>query len=198
MAIKRFGDYEKTQAYTDIKQLPKGAYICKVLGAEVCENSNGQYVKLSCDIAEGEFANFFMDDWKAQQTEDKKWHCNYLLNVPKDDGSEKDGWTKRRFKTVINAIEDSNPGYHFDWDEQKFKGKIFGGLFNLREYEDKNGNIKEATNLAQITNTEAVKNNTYKMPADSKLRKSSSSTSSDVPGFMSVADGLEDEGLPFK
>lgn len=198
MAIKRFGDYEKTQAYTDIKQLPKGAYICKVLGAEVCENSNGQYVKLSCDVCEGEFANFFMDDWKAQQTEDKKWHCNYLLNVPKDDGTEKDGWTKRRFKTVINAIEDSNPGYHFDWDEQKFKGKIFGGLFNLREYEDKQGNIKEATNLAQITNTEAVKNGTYKMPSDVKLKKSSSSNSSDVPGFMAIADGLEDEGLPFK
>lgn len=197
MAINRFKDYNETKAYTDIKQLPKDAYICKILGAEVHENSNGQYVKLSCDVCEGEFANFFMDDWKAQQTEDKKWHCNYLLNVPKDDGTEKDGWTKRRFKTVINAIEDSNPGFHFDWDEQKFKGKIIGGLFNLREYEDSQGNIKEATNLAQITTTEAVKNGTCKIPADKKLSKSSSTVPADVPGFMVLNDQMEDEGLPF-
>lgn len=197
MAIKRFNDYEQTKAYADIPQLPKGAYICKILGAEVCENSKGQYVKLSCDIIEGEFKNFYMNDWKNQQTEDKKWHCNYLLNVPNDDGSEQDGWTKRRFKTVITALEESNPGYHFDWDEKKLKDKIFGGLFNLREYEDSQGNIKEATNLAQVTTTEAVKAGTYKLPADKKLNKSSAPTSAAVPGFMSVNDNLEDEGLPF-
>ena len=54
MAIKRFGDYEKTQAYGDYDVLPKGGYVVKILGAEVCNNSVGQYVKISCDIAEGE------------------------------------------------------------------------------------------------------------------------------------------------
>ena len=28
------------------------------------------------------------------------------MNVPKDDGSEKDEWTARRFKTDIEAVED--------------------------------------------------------------------------------------------
>ena len=63
MAIKRFGDYEKTQAYGDYEALPKGGYVVKILGAELCSNSVGQYVKISCDIAEGEYAGFCL--WKS-------------------------------------------------------------------------------------------------------------------------------------
>ena len=100
MAIKRFGDYDNTKAYGDIPVLPKGGYVLKIIGAEVCENRNGQYIKISCDVAEGEYKDFFANEYHNQQQEDKKWHCNYLLNVPNDDGTEKDGWTKRRFKTV--------------------------------------------------------------------------------------------------
>ena len=107
MAIKRFNDYEKTQAYGEIQQLPKGAYILKVLGVDLNENSVGQYITLHCDVLEGEHKDFFAKDYKAQQSEDKKWHCNFFINVPNDDGSEKDGWTKRRFKTIMEAFEES-------------------------------------------------------------------------------------------
>ena len=44
MAIKRFRDYEKTQAYGDYDVLPKGGYVVKILGAELCSNSVVQYV----------------------------------------------------------------------------------------------------------------------------------------------------------
>ena len=134
MAIKRFGDYEKTQAY-------------------------------------GDYEGFYAKEYKAQQSEDKKWHCNYLLNIPNDDGSEKDNWTKRRFKTFTEALEESNPGYRFDWDEQKFKGKIAGGLFNEREYGD------------------------YKLPKD-KILSSNNSSRANSDDFMSVPDGTDEE-LPF-
>ena len=39
MAIKRFGDYEKTQAYGDYEVLPKGGYVVKILGSELCSTS---------------------------------------------------------------------------------------------------------------------------------------------------------------
>lgn len=200
MAINRFNDYSETKSYSQGQALPKGAYVLKILGAEVCENSNGQYVKIGCDIAEGEFKDYFAKDYKAQQSEDKKWRCNYLLNVPKDDGTEQDGWTKRRFKTVIEAMEESNPGYHFDWDEKKFKGKLIGGLFNEREYEA-NGDVKKATNLAQLCTVESVRNNTYKLPADKLLGTRNSSTTSPSTnnssnGFMNIPDGIADQ-LPF-
>ena len=170
MAIKRFNDYNETQAYTDFQQLPKDGYVLRIMGAEVCENSKGEYIKISCDLAEGEYKDFYANEYRNQQQEDKKWHCNYLLNVPNDDGSEQDGWTKRRFKTVIAALEDSNPGYHFDWDEKKFKGKLVGGLFNEREYEANDRTVKRTTNLAQMCAVEKIRSKTFKLPKDKLLQ----------------------------
>lgn len=195
MAIKRFGDYEKTQAYGDYEVLPKGGYVVKILGAEVCNNSVGQYVKISCDIAEGEYAGFYAKEYKAQQSEDKKWHCNYLLNIPNDDGSEKDNWTKRRFKTFTKALEESNPGYHFDWDEQKFKGKIAGGLFNEREYEKNDGSVGRATNLESFCKVDKIRSGDYKLPKD-KILGSNNSSRANSDDFMSVPDGADEE-MPF-
>lgn len=198
MAIKRFNDYETTKAYGDIQSLPKGGYVLKIMGAEVCSNTIGQYVKISCDVAEGDFSNFFANDYKNQQSEDKKWRCNYLLNIPNDDGSEKDGWTKRRFKTVIEALEESNPGYHFDWDEKKFKGKLIGGLFNEREYQANDGSVKRATNLAQMCNIDKIRSGKYQLPDDKLLSSNSRQQQSNIDnnGFMSIPDGV-DEALPF-
>lgn len=195
MAIKRFNDYDKTQSYSDYQQLPKGGYVLKIMGAEVCENSKGQYVKISCDVAEGEYKDFYANEYRNQQSEDKKWHCNYLLNVPLDDGTEQDGWTKRRFKTVIEALEESNSGYHFDWDEKKFKGKLIGGLFNEREYE-KDGNVRRATNLAQLCTVEKIRSGNYKIPADKLLNSNGSTSAAASDGFMNIPDGIDEE-LPF-
>lgn len=195
MAIKKFKDYATTQSYSEYKQLPKGGYVLKVLGADVKENTVGQYVTIHCDVAEGEYKDFFAEDYKNQQGEDKKWHCNFFINVPKDDGTEKDNWTKRRFKTIIEAFEDSNEGYHFDWDEQKFKGKLIGGLFNIREYEKHDGSVGSATNLAQLCKIDSIRNDTFKLPADKLLLKKPAVTT-DSEGFMTIPEGGEVE-LPF-
>ena len=193
MAIRRFNDYETTKAYGDIQTLPKGGYVLKIMGAEVCENRNGQYIKISCDIAEGEFMNFFANEYRAQQSEDKKWHCNYLLNVPNDDGTEQDGWTKRRFKTVTEAMEEANSGYHFDWDEGKFKGKMLGVLFRNKEWEF-NGKTGWTTECAGSCSVADIRSGDFKVPADKPLDNSSTqatNTSADV-----LADD-EDDDLPF-
>lgn len=195
MAIRRFGDYETTKSYSDVQALPKGGYVLKIMGAEVCSNSVGEYIKVSCDVSEGEYKDFFANDYRGQDGEDKKWRCNYLLNIPKDDGTEQDKWTKRRFKTVIEALEESNAGYHFDWDEKKFKGKFIGGLFNLREYETNNGEVREVSNLAQLCKVESIRNNTYKLPADKRLNTNQTAQPSANMGFMNIPDGIDE--LPF-
>ena len=193
--IKPFSDYDKTEAYTERKQLPKGGYVLKVLGAEVKENSNGSYIQLGCDIVEGDYKDFYAQDWKAQTNEDKKWHCNYLLNIPKDDGSEKDGWTKKRFKTVTLAFEASNEGYHWDWNTDSLKGKIIGGLFNMREYYNQQNQIRQATNLAQLINVDAIRNGTYKLP-DDKLLDHGGIKEDPVNDFMAIPD-TDADALPF-
>lgn len=196
--IKQFKDYATTKGYTDYEALPKGGYVLKIMGAEVCENSRGQYIKIGCDVAEGEYASFFEKAYRADQREDKKWSCNYLLSIPTDDGSKEDAWTKRRFKTFTESLEDSNSGYHFDWDEQKFKGKLIGGLFNIREYEKYDGSIGSATNLAQVTTVQKIRDGKYKLPADKLLQQTAPASTGDVANmdFMQIPDtGLSE--LPF-
>lgn len=197
--IERFNDYETTKAYSDYPTLPRGGYVCKIMKAEVKANSTGKYVQVYFDIAEGEYRDFYSQDYKNQQSEDKKWRGNYLLNIPKDDGSERDGWTKRRFKTFTESLEESNPGYHFDWDEQKFKGKIIGGLFNQREYSKRDGSgTAWATNMAQVTTVEKIRSGEFKIPNDKPLKGSSSKSTNtdDLNGFLDVPAGTDDE-LPF-
>ena len=169
--MKKFNDYDSVKSYSQSRQLPRGGYVCKVMDAQEKESSVGAYIDICVDIAEGDFADFFADDYKNQSgnKEDKKWHCHYLLNEPKDDGTKEDGWTKRKFKTFTEALEDSNEGYHFDWDETKFKGKLFGGLFNIREYKKQDGTVGEYINLAQVISADKIRSGDFRVPDDKLL-----------------------------
>lgn len=194
--IKAFNDYDKVKGYTEGNKLPKGGYVLKVMGVETCTNSAGDYLKIACDVAEGEHMDHFANDYRAQQSENKKWRCNYLLSLPKDDGSERDGWTKRTFKTFTEALEASNEGYHFDWDETKFKGKLIGGLFNEREFLKDDGSVVRYINLARITTAENIRQGKYKLPDDKVLDGVARPAGTAIDGFVNVPDTDLDE-LPF-
>ena len=192
--IQRWNDYDSIKGYADYEMLPKGGYVVKILGVSIGQTGDfRQYLKLSCDIVEGEYANFYANQYKANTNEDKHWTCNLLQNIPTDDGSERDGWTKKAFRTMIDALEESNPGFHWDWNETKLKGLIVGGLFNEREYEGRDGSIKRATNLAKFCSVDKIRNGKYTLPKDKLLNHSAPVND----GFMSIPEGVEDSGLPF-
>ena len=191
--IKQFNDYATVQAYSDFPTLPKGGYVLKVMGVSQKTNSMGAYLQIGMDVAEGEYKDFFTKQYTNDSRSEKKWGCNFLLSLPKDDGSEKDGWTKRAFKTFTTALEESNNGYHFDWDENKFKGLLIGGLFNEREYEKNDGSIGKAVNLAKVCAAEKIRTGDYKLPDDKLLNKAAAD---DVSGFVNVDPGIQEE-LPF-
>lgn len=192
MAIKQFKDYDKTRAYTDSEQLPRGGYVCRIIGAKVIENSYGQSIKVAYDIEEGEHKAYFQRKYDANTNEDRKWPGVYLLNVPADDGSERDGWTKRRFKTFIEALEASNDGYHFDWDETKFKGKLIGFVMNFRQYEIE-GRVGFAPNPAMSTSIDAIREGRFKVPKDKLLK----SHENDQEGAEPASSGSVTEDIPF-
>ena len=194
--IQRWNDYDKIKGYTDFERLPKGGYVVKILGVSVGQTADfRQFLKLSCDIIEGEYAGFYEKQYRSNTNEDKKWTCNLLQNLPTDDGSERDGWTKKSFRTMIDALEESNHGFHWDWNETKLKGLIVGGLFNEREYEAQDGSIRRATNLARFCPVDKIRSGNYTLPKDRLLDKPGNAPVND--GFMSIPDGVESEGLPF-
>lgn len=196
--MKKYNGFDRNNVYKDQERLPVGGYVLKIMDAKEVDQSWGNQLIISFDIAEGEYKDFFTKNYKSQQGEDKKWKGTYRLNVPKDDGSEQDGWAKTRFNTVIVNIEDSNPGYHWDWDERKLKGKLIGGLFNNKEYSI-NGRHGFYTNCHSLVLVDKIRSGDYKIPDDTLLKNNSSNGSpalTNSDGFMDIPDGVDDE-LPF-
>ena len=192
--IKQFGDFATTQAVSEGAALPKDGYVCKILNAQVKDGSKGQYLQIAYDIAEGQYKDYFKGLYDAKKDENKKWSTYFFVNLPKDDGSEKDGWTKRLFKTFTNALEDSNEGYHFDWDETKFKNKLIGGLFHYEEYQRNDGKVGRSTKMRNACSVEKIRSGNFNLPEDKLLATPAANTSAD---FMNIPDGITEE-IPFK
>jgi hypothetical protein len=200
--MRQLNGYAQAQAYSDTGRLPVGGYVLKILDVKYQANDWGDVIQLSFDIFEGEQKDFFSNNYKAQTSEDKKWKGTYRIRVPKDDGSEQDEWTMRRFKTAITNFEESNSGYHWNWDEQTLKGKVIGALFNNKEYEFE-GRRGFFTNCHSLVSAEKVRTGKFEVPGDTLLKKGNGQaqagpfTNPIGDGFMNIPDGVEDEGLPF-
>lgn len=112
-------------------KLPAGAYVCKILGVKFQEgvNGNSDSIAIQFDITEGDQKDFFKTQYENNTSEDKKFKGKTSVYCPKDDGTEKDNWTKNAFAKWVNAFEDSNSGYSWDWDEKKWKGLTVGIVF---------------------------------------------------------------------
>ena len=194
--MRPFNNYETTQTISARAQLPVGAYICRILKAEekVYNSSKGEWHKLeiSFDISEGEHKDFYANDYKAQTGEDKKWKGVMRMNIPTDDGSEADGWAKRSFKTNILAIEDSNSGYHWDWNEAQLKGKTVGIVFRSEEWEY-NGKTGKKAQPFKAVSVEKIKSGNFKIPKEKLLEKNASAPTAPTPEFRDIPD----EDVPF-
>ena len=85
-------DFQTTQGFGDYTPLPAGGYICRIMGVEETKSKSGRdMIKVSLDIAEGEFKNRFAEAWKADTRADKKWGCiaNQLVYDTTDGTSTK-------------------------------------------------------------------------------------------------------------
>lgn len=195
--MQQFNGFNRNDIYKDVERLPVGGYILKVMDAKEMISEWGNSLVISFDIAEGEYKDFFAINYKSQPGEDKKWKGVYRLRVPKDDGSEQDGWTKRRFNTVIVNFEESNPKFHWDWDERKLKGKMIGALFNNKEY-DFNGRRGFFTNCHSLVAAERIRSGKFTIPEDTILKGNSAAPQPkpDADGFVNIPDGIDEE-LPF-
>lgn len=189
--------YDKSKRRKSFSQLPKGAYVIKIMDAKEDKWPSGDAcVKIAFDIAEGEHAGFYQKVFDGNTNEDRKWPADavFTLNVPSDN-SQDYVWTN--WNTFFADLEDSNAGFVFGGDLKTLKGKILGGLFRIRQTEY-NGNVYDHTELRWTRAADDVRSGNYgKMPNDKLLSGGSSKAARPDPnGFLDVPAGVEEE-LPF-
>ena len=182
--IRRPNNWNEVKEFSDRQKLPLGAYVCKVKRAAVQANEFGEQLCIVFDIVEGEFSGFFNEEFKNNNSENKKWKGVLRMFIPKDDGSEKDEWTKRSFKGMVTAFEKSNPGYKWNWDEASLTGKMIGILFRNEEWEY-DGKTGWTVRPFRAISVDSVRSEDFRLPNDKPLKKNDSGFS--AGGFGSVA-----------
>jgi hypothetical protein len=165
------------------------------------ENGNSDRIKIQFDIAEGEYKDFFRKQYDNNTNEDKKWKGTATIWCPKDDGSEKDGWTKNAFASWTNGFEDSNSGYTWDWDENKWKGLMIGIVFG------ETGTVIEGkeivyTEARRGASVDDIRKGNYREQKFKKKngytgRGGSGSAASSGSDFVSIDNDSADEMIPF-
>lgn len=179
--------YKDAQSYTDGFKLPAGGYVVKIISAEGGQYSDGnEFLEIKFDIAEGEYRGFYQKQYENQTFEPKKYKGTMKINWPNDDGSDQDERKNRQLKSNMNAIEDSNEGFRWDWDEKKLVGKIVGLLFCDAEY-NVNGNRGWWTKPKWFISADRIREGKFTTPKSEPLREESQ-TSGKFSGFVPVDD----------
>lgn len=172
--------------------LPAGAYVCEI--KQVVEkpnrNNGGSHLEVNFEVAEGEYKDFFSKDYRSQDREDKFWRGIINQNVPNESADNYEN-QKRFFRSFTNAVEASNPGYHWDWNENGLKGKKIGVVFGEREKQSQKGTIYTITNADKIISVEDVRSGNFKIPE----KKCLVPTGNTFSGFTAITPDSDD--LPF-
>lgn len=152
--MKPIEGYDLINESGEIRKLPAGIYGGVI--TSVVDVPEKEYLEVTCDITKGEYKDYF-----------KTLVDNGLKDFSKTTRSYK-RTALSFFKGFITAIENSNPGYTWDWDEKKLVGKNVILVFGEEEYM-KDGQVKTAVKLVEFRSLDAFKKGIIKVPEIKRL-----------------------------
>lgn len=166
--------------------LPAGIYTCVIRNVE--DYPDREYLKVTYDIAEGEFKGYY-DDIRSNHP-DWSWSGAYVKSY-----KEK---ALPMFKRFCTAVSKSNGNFIFDGntvnaDEKTLIGKKLGIVLGEEEYWSNSGDKKTRLYVAREFPTDKAAD--QKIP-DKKLLKDEKAAAEAVNSFMNVPEGETDE-IPF-
>ena len=140
-------DFDTARATGEFKPLPAGGYVCEIIGVDETMSKTGKkMIKIALDIAEGDEKGRFMESYKSDTREFKKWPAGAVVYQLTEDP---EGNTHGRFKQFTTCVTDSNKGFEISWGKEFgacFKGKQVGVIFGREQYESpKDGSLRWST-----------------------------------------------------
>lgn len=148
-------DFDKVEAkgMDDFKGLPIGAYECVIKDARLNHNeeTGKNTLKISIDIASGEYKDYFLKAYETDTRVDRKWNNNAIRYIAYE------GDNVSYFKGFITTVENSNVGYKWNWEESTLKGKKVCGVFQYEEYEKQDGTKGIKVRLSKFRSLDKLK-----------------------------------------
>ena len=146
-------DNIEAKGMEDFKNLPIGAYECKIINA--VENHNEQSgkttLKVMVDIASGEYKDYFKKRYDSNTAIDRKWDNNATKYLAFE------GENTSFFKGFITTVENSNVGYKWNWEESTLRDKKIVGVFQYEEYEKQDGTKGIKVRLSKFRSLDKLK-----------------------------------------
>ena len=179
-------NYENIQASSGEFARPgNGGYILEIVAVEDVpmnpQTGKGDYLRIDYDIAQGEFKGYYTK--QNERFGGGKWFANVIKSY-----KEK---ALGMFKHFTNCVEESNPGFKWNWQEQKLVGLRFGATLQEEEYEKNDGSIGTRLVVKDIKTVEQIMNGDFKVPTTKKLER----TIAPVSDFAVIDNSTDD--LPF-
>lgn len=185
--------YEGFEAkkHSNFAQLPvPGAYVAEIQGVrlEPSYDNTRDMIVLMLEITEGEYAGQYHKVFEEQQNsfgKDVKYRGVLRLKPPI---ASDEPWVKNRFEGNIFCVQDSNPGYRWDWDEKKLVGKKVGISIRKSLYTGADGSDKETTEIFQLETVNDVRDGKCKIakPRDSRKKTDKTPSFTEVSGAIDV------------
>ena len=138
--------------------LPAGPYVARIVN--MLDNESREYVEVIFDIAEGEHAGYYSDDWGKSHP-----YAHHFFLSYKDSAL---GMLKGR----LDAIAKSNPGFDPEaaWNAGRldmFANRLVGINLQEEEYERNDGETGTRLNVCQVVDAQLVRDGKVK-PRDKK------------------------------
>jgi hypothetical protein len=177
-------DLSKVEEVKEFERVVPGGYVCGI--TNVTDYPEQEYLLIEYDIAEGSKKNYYRQLQEAKGFWGGKFVKSYKEKA------------LPFFKGFITAIENSNAGYKWNYDESSLKRKLVGLVLGEEEYYKADGGVGTRLYVSQIHSVDKIRSCDYKIP---ELKRLANAPINDIPAFSSVkADGFEeisDDDLPF-
>ena len=166
----------------DFERLAPGGYVAKITDADDHFNPSDEYVEVVWDVAEGDKAGYYSDEWGQRNTWALSTRWYYRDNCT------------GIFRSRLRALEESNPGkFYIDrWevtcDPRAWIGLEFGAIIQKRLYTKRDGSDGEALEIVRVVSADKIRKGDYTLPEPRDARKAkptqakpADAYSSDIP-----------------
>ena len=181
---------------------PVGAYVAEIQDVRFVKGDDNQRdrIELFMEITEGEYKNRFHEVYKDN---DERWgnatYKGIFRLVPPVEGEEGYDWRKRTFEGNLWCVQESNPGYKWDWDEKKLKGKAVGISLRKRLYTGKDKEVnpvdRETIEIGRFETVDEVRNGKCRPMRDRDQRERHETPVAEITNGDEFTDVSNDSGI---